>query len=390
MVGVTLGWMTVVPRPDRSDDQAPGRARPSSDEPVTVLHSRRVEPGREADFEKAGSGRARILAIDVVRGLAVVGMLLVNNAGIPAAMPQALRHASWQGLTLADQVFPLFLFTVGASMPFSRRAQRPGAVLRRVVVLFLLGSLLVSAKQHRLAPSTGVLQQIAGAYLVAWALLRLPRRAQLPAAALLLAGLWAAFTFVSAPGVRPGSWAPGSNLADFVDRLLLGHFSEHGVLVMVASSVSVLAGVAAGRLLRGPPAGTTRRLLALGAGMLALGLLVAVVVPIGKPLWTPSFVLVTAGISALLTAAVHRLVDRGPGRSWARPLVTLGSNALALYAASVLLFAFLLKPWQAALVRPLAAAGGGTFAALAYAAGTVLVTWALAEWLYWRRVFVRV
>ena len=122
----------------------------------------------------------------------------------------------------------------------------------------------------------------------------------------------------------------------------------------------------------------------------ALGLLVAIAVPISKPLWTPSFVLVTAGISALLTAAAYRLVDRGPGRSWARPLVTLGSNALALYAASVLLFAFLLKPWQAALVRPLAAAGGATFAALAYAAGTVLVAWALAEWLYWRRVFVKV
>jgi predicted acyltransferase len=339
----------------------------------------------------AGSGRERILAIDVVRGLAVVGMLLVNNAGIPAAMPQELRHASWQGLTLADQVFPLFLFSVGASMPFSQRAQRPGAVLRRVVVLFLLGCLLVSAKQYRLAPSTGVLQQIAGAYLLAWALLRLPRRAQLPAGALLLAGLWAAFTFVPAPGVRPGSWTPGSNLAEFVDRLLLGQFSEHGVLVMVSSSVSVLVGVAAGRLLLGAPAaGVTRRLLGLGGAMLVLGLLVAIAVPISKPLWTPSFVLVTAGISALLTAAAYRLVDRGPGRSLARPLVTLGSNALALYAASVLLFAFLLKPWQAALVRPLAAAGGATFAALAYATGTVLVAWALAEWLYWRRVFVKV
>ena len=339
----------------------------------------------------AGSGRERILAIDVVRGLAVVGMLLVNNAGIPAAMPQELRHASWQGLTLADQVFPLFLFSVGASMPFSQRAQRPGAVLRRVMVLFLLGCLLVSAKQYRLAPSTGVLQQIAGAYLLAWALLRLPRRAQLPAGALLLAGLWAAFTFVPAPGVRPGSWAPGNNLAEFVDRLLLGQFSEHGVLVMVSSSVSVLAGVAAGRLLLGAPAaGVPRRLLSLGGAMLVLGLLVAIAVPISKPLWTPSFVLVTAGLSTLLTAAAYRLVDQGSGRRWARPLVTLGSNALALYAASVLLFASLLKPWQTVLVRPLAAAGGATFAALAYAAGTVLVAWALAEWLYWRRVFVKV
>ena len=70
--------------------------------------------------------------------------------------------------------------------------------------------------------------------------------------------------------------------------------------------------------------------------------------------------------------------------------MALGSNALALYAVSVLLFAFLLKPWRPALVGPLAAAGGATFAAVAYAAATVLVAWALAEWLYRRRVFVRV
>jgi predicted acyltransferase len=337
----------------------------------------------------AGSVRQRVQAIDVVRGLAVVGMLLVNDAGIPAAMPPLLRHAPWRGLTLADLVFPLFLFTVGASMPFSERAQRPGAVLRRVAALFLLGCLLVSAKHLHLAPSTGVLQQIAAAYLLAWALLRLPGRLQVPAAVLLLAGLWAAFTFVPAPGVRPGSWDPGSNLAEFVDRSVLGQFSEHGVLVMVASSVSVLAGVAAGRLLRRPGGqGATGRLLLLGAGMLAAGLLVALAVPIGKPLWTPSFVLVTAGISGLLLAVAHRLVDRGPLR--ARPLVALGSNALATYAASVLLFAFLLKPWQPLLVAPLAAAGGATFAAVAYAAGTVLVAWALAEWLYSRGVSVRV
>jgi hypothetical protein len=79
-----------------------------------------------------------------------------------------------------------------------------------------------------------------------------------------------------------------------------------------------------------------------------------------------------------------------PRRLVARGLVALGSNALALYAVSVLLFAFLFKPWQAALVRPLAAAAGATFAALAYSACTVRGAWMLAEWLYWRRVFVKV
>src|ERR687888_2310820 len=110
----------------------------------------------------AGPGRERVLAIDVVRGLAVVGMLLVNDAGIPAAMPQALRHAPWQGLTLADQVFPLFLFTVGASMPFSQRAQQPAAVLRRGGGPGGAGCLLVSAQQDRLGPPPRGVPQGAG------------------------------------------------------------------------------------------------------------------------------------------------------------------------------------------------------------------------------------
>src|SRR6266566_3757299 len=151
-----------------------------------------VQGRRRQQGVMAEPQRRRIVAIDVVRGLAIVGMLLVNDAGIPAAMPRQLR----------------------------------------------------------LAPSTGVLQQIAGAYLLAWLALKLPRGAQLPAGAAVLAGLWAAYAFVPADGVRPDSWAPGTNLADFVDRHMLGQFSEHGVLVMVASSVTVLTGVAAGRVLR--------------------------------------------------------------------------------------------------------------------------------------------
>ncbi len=339
----------------------------------------------------AETQRRRIVAIDVVRGLAIVGMLLVNDAGIPGAMPSQLRHAPWQGLTVADLVFPLFLFTVGASMPFSERSQRPPAMLRRVGGLVVLGSLLVSAKQLRLAPSTGVLQQIAGAYLLAWLALRLPRPAQLPAGVAVLAGLWAAYTFVPADGVRPGSWGPGSNLADFVDRHMLGQFSEHGVLVMVASSVTVLAGVAAGRVLRRRQdgSGVTERLSALGVISLAAGVAAAAVVPVSKPLWSPSYVLVTAGVAYLVTGAAHRLVDLGPGRRWARPMMVLGSNALAAYAVSVLLFAFLLKPWQADLVRPLDRLLGASFAAIAYAAATLVVVWALAEWLYRRRIFVK-
>jgi predicted acyltransferase len=113
-------------------------------------------------------------------------------------------------------------------------------------------------------------------------------------------------------------------------------------------------------------------------------------VPVSKPLWSPSYVLVTAGVAFLLTAATHRLVDLGPGRRWVRPLVVLSSNALAMYAASVLLFAFLLKPWQEDLVRPLDRVAGASLAAVAYAAASVVIVWALAESLYRRRIFLKV
>jgi predicted acyltransferase len=336
-----------------------------------------------------GGGRRRVVSIDAVRGLAVVGMLLVNDAGIPAAMPAPLRHAGWSGLTLADQVFPLFLFTVGASLSFSRRAHRPAAVLRRVLALVAIGSALVSLKHHHLGASTGVLQQIAGAYLVAWLLLRLPRRLQLPAAAALLGAVWAGFV-LAAGGADP--WAPGHNLAATVDGAVLGQFSEHGVLVMVSSGASVVGGAVAGRLLRRAPdaPATTVRLLAGGAATLLLGLLVATAVPLSKPLWTPSFVLVTSGISALVAGVANRLLDRGRRRRLARPLEVLGGNALLVYAGSVAVFAAALKGWQPALVRPLQALGGDAFAALAYAAATVLAAWALAAWLDRRRIFVTV
>jgi hypothetical protein len=50
------GMMAALPGPGPSDAQAPAAARPPADDPVTVLYSRRVKPGREADFEAWAHG----------------------------------------------------------------------------------------------------------------------------------------------------------------------------------------------------------------------------------------------------------------------------------------------------------------------------------------------
>ena len=74
------------------------------------------------------SARRRILSVDVLRGLTVACMILVNN-GYGESFAQ-LRHSVWNGLTLSDMVFPFFLFIMGLSGNLSRR-QDPGRILWR-------------------------------------------------------------------------------------------------------------------------------------------------------------------------------------------------------------------------------------------------------------------
>src|SRR4051794_22757818 len=148
----------------------------------------RTAPAPPAAPPRPERAARRLHGVDVLRGLAVVGMLLVDNRGNGEIAVQ-LRHTAWNGLHLADVVFPVFLLLVGVSMPFSRRADRPRAAMLRVLQLAVLGWLVVAAKYGPGTVGAGVLGHIGGAYLLCWLLLRLPRRAQPPGARGGLAGV---------------------------------------------------------------------------------------------------------------------------------------------------------------------------------------------------------
>lgn len=337
---------------------------------------------------------ARLPSVDVVRGVAVVGMLLVNHAGVDGALPAQLVHAAPGALTLADLVFPLFLFVVGVGTSLSPRLADGRAVLRRCALLFAVGCLLVSAKSRHLAPSTGVLQHIALATLAAYGVLRLPRRAQAAAWAAVLLAAWLAPVHLALPGTVAGSWDPGTTLTSAVERLLTGHVGREQVVASVLSGLTVLAGVAAGRALREHPgAPGLLRVVAAATAAAAAGLLLAGAVPVDKTLWTPSYVLVTAAPCALLWAGAVALLDR-PGdrpvlRRFVQPLRVLGANALAVYVAMTLLYAAVLPPVRDPLVQPLRGLLGDPAAAVLYAASSVLLGWVLADVLWRRRVLVR-
>src|SRR5260370_8041313 len=89
----------------------------------------------------------RLLSLDVLRGLTIAFMILVNNNGNEAQAYWPLKHAAWNGFTPTDLVFPTFLFLVGISTVYStaaRLAQRATRqslflhVLRRSIILYLL------------------------------------------------------------------------------------------------------------------------------------------------------------------------------------------------------------------------------------------------------------
>ena len=91
----------------------------------------------------------RLLSLDVMRGLTILAMILVNNPGDWGALYWPLGHANWHGWTPTDLIFPFFLFMVGVAMAYSFAKHTDGAVspalavwlrvVRRTVVLILLG-----------------------------------------------------------------------------------------------------------------------------------------------------------------------------------------------------------------------------------------------------------
>jgi predicted acyltransferase len=340
-----------------------------------------VAPAAPPPPERAGAARLR--GVDVLRGLAVVGMLLVDNRG-NAAIHDQLQHVTWDGLRLADVVFPVFLLVVGVSMPFSRRADRPRAALVRAGKLALLGWLVVTAKYGPGVVGAGVLGHVAGAYLLCWLLLRLPRPAQVPVAAGVLAAL-------SVLSVVAGA-EPDRSWAHVLDEALGVPFSAEAPHGYLAGAVTVFLGVLAGRELQARAGrAAIRRLVAAGAALLVAGLALAPVVALNKRLWSPSFVLVTGGIALLLLAVLHELVDhRGVVRPF-RPFEVLGVNAIVAFVLSELVFrAVLSHGVQPAVDRWLTAVTGPVAAAWAYALLSVAVLWAVCAELARRGIVVRV
>jgi predicted acyltransferase len=304
---------------------------------------------------------SRLLSLDVFRGLTVMGMTVVNNPGDWGHIYPPLEHAEWNGCTPTDLVFPFFLFIVGVSIAYAlasaKRTDAPhgpvvARIARRAAILFGLG-VLTSLYPHFDFGSVrimGVLQRIALVYFGCSCLYLVTGwRTQLALLVGVLASYAALMQLVPVPGFGPANLEPTTNLGAWVDRTILGehHLWPHsrtwdpeGLLGTLPALGTGLLGMLAGQWLRWPsptPLSKPAGLAVAGIVAAALGLIWSNWFPINKALWTSSYVLFAGGLALLVLAALYWVCDVRGYRSWSKPVLAFGVNAIAVFFFSAIL-----------------------------------------------------
>lgn len=297
--------------------------------------------------------KQRFQALDVMRGLTLALMILVNTPGSWSHVYPPLLHADWHGFTPTDFIFPFFLFMVGAAMVFSQKSlvaltssQRWIKITRRTLLIFFIGLLLnyfpfsQSLSELRIP---GVLQRIALAYFfAALIILYFGQTLRWLVAVGLLLGYWALLQISADP------YSLEHSVVRDLDLWLLGEnhvwqgkgiaFDPEGILSTLPSIVSVLIGFEATRILIGAADKVKAQwqLLIAGVVLTAVALIWHLWFPINKYLWTSSFVLLTGGVGILVLLALIRLEGFSFMHGIYRGFTMLGQNPLFIYALSII------------------------------------------------------
>jgi predicted acyltransferase len=351
-------------------------------------------------------------------------MILVNNPGNWSSVFESLTHANWDGCTLADLVFPFFIFILGAAMPFAfgRRIERGHQgrdlyvrIARRSAWLIALGLVLNMVAAFPSVTSLripGVLQRIGLVYLVtAPMVIRVRPAWRAVTVVVLLLGHWALLTLVPFGGGAAGL-AQSHNLSGFIDKAMFGRHiltatgDPEGILGTIPAVGGALLGSLAGEWLRRDqsPSARVGGLVGSGVAVLVAGIVWAYVLPLNKSLWTGSFVLFTGGVAALILAACYVLLDVRDNHWWAGPFLWLGFNPLAIYFLAELVGHTLDQSWMRLagqsttprtwlffdLLQPALPGIGDEWISLLFALLTVALWIAVAGVLYRRGVRIQV
>lgn len=359
----------------------------------------------------------RLLALDVLRGLTIALMILVNTPGSWSHVYAPLLHAPWDGCTPTDLVFPFFLFIVGTSMWYSFKKYGNGLtsagirkVLKRFVLIFLIGLFLNAFPNFDFENLRiyGVLQRIAIAYAIAAILcMQFDVKKLVYVVIVFLLGYWAIYHF-------GGAYDLEGNVVRKVDLWLFGEkhiyhgygvpFDPEGLVSSIPSVATVLLGYFAGYFVEKSATvmqGVVKLILA-GVLLVALGLIWDFGFPINKPIWSSSYVVYTGGLAMLFLALLLYLIDVKNIKAIFTPFIHFGTNPLFIYVLSGMIGGILgfvkvtnsagesvgiLRAYYTDVLVPML---GNLNGSLAYALSHVVFLWFVAFILYKRKIFIKI
>lgn len=316
----------------------------------------------------------RLESLDILRGFdlfMLVGLEMamhqlshaVNTPAFDSFM-WCFTHVDWEGLSTWDIVMPLFMFMSGITIPFALSRYKEAKdktlvyrrIFKRVLLLWIFGMMcqgnLLGLDPNRIYLYSNTLQTIAMGYLISALLFLHTRiRTQIILFILILLVYWGAMEFITIQGYGGGNYTPEANLAEWIEREVLGRFRDGASVVngevvfpdwyrytWILSSpnfgATVMTGLFAGYILKNKVWSQQKKLnllIVIGISMVAIGWIWGIWHPVIKKIWTSSMVLVSSGYCFLMMALFYYMIDCKGWRKYFGWLKVYGMNSILAY-----------------------------------------------------------
>lgn len=382
----------------------------------------------------------RLLSLDILRGITIAGMILVNNPGSWGSVYAPLRHAEWNGLTPTDLIFPFFMFIMGISTYISLRKfnfeyskATVQKIIKRTVVIFLIGlglawfglsvgtfralsedglgffdRLFQSITNFEHIRILGVMQRLAITYGITSLIAIFVKHKYIPY--IIVVTLSAYFLLLL---FGNGFEFSENNIISVIDRAVLGvnhlykdagvAIDPEGLLSTIPATCHVLVGFLCGKILMEVKDNPTRitRLFITGTILTFAGLLLSYGCPINKKIWSPTFVLATCGLASNFLALLIWIIDIKGYKKWSVFFESFGVNPLFIYVLAGVLsividnITFVYNGETISLHgfiynQILQPAFGDYLSSLLYALLFVTVTWFVGNILYKKKIYIKI
>jgi len=367
----------------------------------------------------------RLVALDVFRGATVALMITVNNPGSWSNIYGPLKHAKWFGCTPTDLVFPFFLFIVGVAMFFAfkkydHKLTKDSAkkIIKRSLIIFFLGLAL-----NMLRPVSsfgdifgkvrimGVLQRIGICYGVgSFMVLTMKPKRLAWVSGIILLSYWALLAIL-------GDFSLEGNFTNKFDLAILGSshiyhgfgvpFDPEGIFSTIPAIITAILGYFTGSWITKAKdsKAAVKKLITNGIFFILGGKLWGLFFPIGKPIWTSSYVIYTGGLAMVTLGLAILFIDVLGYKKWAKPFIEFGANPLFIFVLSnfvvkIMVYIFRwkdaagnttnLKNWLYHNVFVNMSNGSLIDGSLLFALTLIFIYWYLVHLLYKKKIFIKI